>query len=178
MIKELLQYDVPFSELESSVQEWATEAIELRFGSGEDPQGPLYPLGPEAKVHEQTDFLYRVKKRVERVDLLYSNAIQAKARARRAQESAQFDATKAYEEAMRKNQASRTADFITRDERVADASLDSFEQKRIAHHAGRLVSITSEAYDVIREMHWQLEALRKDVRAMIHAQNFESSLER
>lgn len=179
MIQELVKYDVPYDKIEEAMVEWASEALDLRHGAVEDPDGKLEPLGPSASVADMLQLLYRIQVRTNRVDELLLKAIQAKGRAKRVQEKSEFDAQRAYDEAMRSNAERRTRmidDFSSARERHSDASLDSFENKRIAHHAGRTVSLASEVYDLINQVHWQLESMRKDVRTSIHALQFELSL--
>lgn len=176
--EEIAVYDIPFEGVEARVMEWVTEALELRHGEAGDPDGTLAGVlnceGPDEALHG----LRRVVARTDRVDNLLSKVTQAKARAKRAQEHAAFSADIAYDTATQQNAARRTREFVTRDERKADAALDSLEQRRIAHHASRLVSITTEAYEVVRQVHWQLDGLRKDLRSSMHALQFEASLER
>lgn len=176
--EELSAYDIPFTAIEEQVLAWAREALDLRHGEAGDPQGRLAGVAVEHDHREVMDYLRRVRARADRVDGLLSKVTQAKARAKRAQDQAQFAAEIAYDEATQNNAARRTRDFVTREERKADAALDSLEQRRIAHHSARLVSVTAEAYEVVNQVHWQLEGIRKDLRAMLHALQFESSLER
>lgn len=179
MIPELFKYDIPFSELEAKVLSWAQESLELAYGEGGDPEGTLPDYPPLAEgAYPLTEFLKRVVQRVDRVDELYSKATQARARARRAKDQASFDAQVAYDTAMRDNQGRRASIYVTREEKNADATLDSLEEKRVAHHADRLVSVTQEAYDVISQCHWFLEGKRKDVNMLLKALSFERSIER
>lgn len=180
MIKELYKYDIEFSEVESKVLEWAQEALELTYGQAEDPEGklPALPdlvqgLAPMARL------LARTVARVDRVDELLSKVTQARARARRAKSQASFDAEAAYDRALRENQGRRSPNlFASADERKADATLDSIEEKRVAHHADRLVSVTEEAYDVINQCHWSLEGKRRDLRTLMSSVGFEAALDR
>lgn len=176
-IEELSVYDIPFTGVEEAVMGWVREALELRHGTAGDPDGSL--LGVlEAEDHAMALFqLRRVRARADRVDGLLAKVTQAKARAKRAQDNAQFEADQAFDEAARNN-AARRASFASREERKADAALDSLEARRIAHHAARLVSVTTEAYDVVSQVHWQFEGLRKDLLAVLRAYQFEASLER
>jgi vacuolar-type H+-ATPase subunit I/STV1 len=171
-------YDIPFSEVEQTVADWASEALELRHGAAGDPKGKLVQAGMFDGSYELADLLLRARQRSDRVDELLAKCTQARARAKRAQSQAQFSAELAYDEATRNNATRRTAEFVSREERKADAALDSLEQRRIAHFAERLVSVTAEAYEVVNQIHWQLESMRKDIRATMHALQFESSLER
>lgn len=175
---EVAVYDIPFSELEARVLSWATEALELRHGVAEDPDGVLGVPEDNADAQEVMHFLRRVRVRSDRVDFLLSRTTQAKARAKRAQEHAQFQADLAFDTAAQQNGANRRQEFVTAMERKADANLDSLEQRRMAHHAARLVSITTEVHEVVNQVHWQLDAIRKDLRSTLHALQFESGLER
>ncbi len=173
---ELSEYDLPFDTMGERVTSWVAEALELRHGSAGDPQGPIRGSA-ESSPSEIMDLLLRVRSRADRVDELLSKSTQAKFRARRAKDEAQFVADRKVMEAT-KHHASRRGDFSAGREREAEAKLDSFAELRVSHQADRLVSITIEAYEVINQVHWQLDAIRKDLRASLHALQFESSLER
>lgn len=172
------QYDLPPSGMEATMVEWVTEALELRHGSGEDPEGKLTDVDPSEGIEALMALLSRVRMRADRVDELMSKATRARSRFRRVREEANFAAELAYDEATRKNKTRRSFDdYATKDERKADASLLSLDEKRAAHEAKRLVSFSEEAYEVITQIHWQLDAIRKDLRAALHALQFESKLE-
>lgn len=170
-------YDVPFDEIEAAVMAWVSEALDLRHGEAGDPEGPLGAGPASDDIGEWRTFLFRIRQRSARTDELLSKVTQAKARAKRAQDGAAFAAELAYDEATRNHAARRTTEFTTGKERHADAALDSLEQRRVAHRASRLVSVTTEAYDVVNQVHWQFDGLRKDARSVLHALQFESSLE-
>lgn len=172
------ELDIPLSTMEERVLGWVKEAIDLRHGDAGDPKGSIRGWGSaEDSIPEVQDLLLRVRARSDRVDELLAKATQAKARAKRAQDEAAFSADRAIMEAT-KTRAARRAEFSSGREREAEAKLDAFEERRLAHQAGRLVSVTAEAYEVINQIHWQLDAIRKDLRAILHALQFESGLER
>lgn len=172
------ELEVPLSELETRVLSWVKEALELRHGEAGDPQGAIRGWGSaDDSIPEVQNLLLRVRARSDRVDELLAKATQAKARAKRAQDEAAFSADRAVMEAT-KHHASKRAEFSSGREREAEAKLDAFEERRLAHQASRLVSVTGEAYEVINQVHWQLDAIRKDLRAILHALQFESGLER
>lgn len=173
---ELTAFDIPFSDVEQQVLSWVRESLELRHGSAGDPKGSIKGAAQETTA-EITDLLLRVRARSDRVDELLSKVTLARGRARRAKEEAAFSADRALMEATQQR-AARRVEFSTGKEREADAKLDSFEERRIAHQGDRLVSVTNDAYEVINQVHWQLDAIRKDLRAALHALQFESSLER
>lgn len=169
-------YDIPFSDLEQQVMGWVTEALELRHGSAGDPKGKLHDADPE-DPRGMMDLLRRVRARADRVDGLLATVTRARGRARRAKTEAEFVAANALDTAT-SNRATRRRDFETGREREADAKLDTFEQRRLAHQAARLVDVTTEAFDIISQVHWQFNAMRQDIRAALHALQFEASLER
>lgn len=169
-------FDVPFSELEKQIMGWVKEALDLRHGEAGDPKGSLRGAAEET-VGEVTDLLLRVRARSDRVDELLARITLAKGRAKRAREEAQFSADRALMEATQQH-AQRRAEFSSAKEREADAKLDAFEERRIAHQGDRMVSVTQDAYEVINQVNWQLGAIRNDLRAKLHALQFESSLER
>jgi hypothetical protein len=168
--------DIPLSGVEKAVSAWVEESIELRHGAAGDPEGSIRNLHPEG-VAETTAALIRVRARSDRLDELLTKATRAKARAKRAKDEAAFSADAALMKATA-HRATRRAEFSSGREREAEAKLDAFEERRLAHQADRLVSVTSEAYEVINQIHWQLDSIRKDLRATLHALQFESGLER
>lgn len=176
MIHELSQYDVPFDKVETTVMEWANEAIDLAHHEAGDPDGRLEPLPPGSSVYEMQTLLYRIQVRASRVSELQMKSAQLKARAVKAKKGAAFAATRAFDEAMRNNQNRRVDVWTSKDERVSDASLDSFEQKRLAFQAEKLVDTTELAHSLVNNAHWFLEGLRRDVRASIQALQFVASL--
>lgn len=168
-------FDIPFSSLETTVISWVAEALELRHGVAGD-EG-LLKDAPTDTSTEVMALLRRVRTRSDRVDGLLANAISARGRARRAQAEAAFVADNALSQAT-SNRASRRREFEAGREREADAKLDSFEERRVAHQGARLVDVTQEAYEQINKISWQLNALRSDLRETLHGIQFEASLER
>lgn len=175
---ELDTYDVPFNDLENQLMGWVREALELRHGEANDPEGKLSLPTPSLGTGAVLGSLLRVRSRLDRVDELVSKATQAQYRITRAEASARFDADAAWDRAAQRNRAATVGQFTSAKERAADASLDSFEQKRTAHSAARLVSVATEALAVIKQTYWGLNALREDHNTVLRTLQFESSLER
>lgn len=173
----LSDYDQPFDQVGERVLAWVKEALELRHGAGGDPLGSIRDA-PTDTIEEIQNLLLRVRARSDRVDELLNKSTQAKYRAKRAQQDAAFAAANAVDRATSARASKRQQEFESGRERMADANLEAFEERRIAHQAERLVSVTTEGYEVIHGIHWQLDAIRKDLRAHLHALQFESSLER
>lgn len=179
MIPELDQYDIPFTDIEQKMIDWTKEALALRHEAGEDPEGSLNEHFPVDSPEAILATLMRVNQRAFRVDALMAKITQARGRSRRVKAQSEFEAQRAYDLAMRNNASKRSADsFISAKEKDSDANLEAFEQKRIAHQSGRVVSISEECHEVITQVHWQLEGMRRDLRGMLHALQFDSSLER
>lgn len=152
---------------------WVTEALELRHGDAGDPEGPI-----TAQEEYDVTYLRRVRQRSDRVDELLAKITRARGRLRRAEAQAKFEAEQAYDRAQVTNASQRTREFVTARERNAEASLDSLEERLVAHTLARHVSVAEECYEVIKGIHWSLNAIRNDVRASIHNLQFESNLER
>lgn len=169
-------YDRPLTGLEEAVSAWTAEAVELRFGAAEDPAGKL-TTGSDQSPAEALDFLRRIRARADRIDEILQAAKRARGRARRALSEIAFDVDAAMDGEIQKA-ASKRVEFSAASERKVDAKLATFEQRRIEHQAKRLVGVCDEAVDVISDMHWSLDAVRKDILGTIRALQFESSLER
>lgn len=167
-------YDLPLSELEKNVLAWSQEAVEARHGIFGDPAGKL-TTGSDESPAEALAFLRRVRARADRVDELLQAAKRARGRARRALAEVSFDAENDVFEGIKKQ---GRAEFQSAKEREVEAKLAAFEKRRIEHQAKRLVDVCDEAVDVINQMHWSLDGIRKDLRGTLHALQFESSLER
>jgi hypothetical protein len=176
-VSDISQFDIPFNEIESKVIALVEEAVALRYGTLGDPNDKkLRDYDPESP-HEWVDYIRIVMARADRIDELRTVCTRMRGRAKRAQAEAQFKAEQKLYQAT-SDRASRRRDFETGRERDADAKLESFEERRAAHQTARLVDVTSEAHTVISDIYWQLDAMRKDARALLHALQFEASLER
>lgn len=155
-----------------------TEALELRHGAAEDPEGRLTTVDPNDGPEAVSHMLLRVRQRSDRVDYLLAQVTRIRGRARRARDNARFEAEFAYDTATNTNERNRTREFVTAAERHADAALLSLPEKRAAFLADRLVSHADEAYEVVNQIHRQLGDIRTDLRATLRGLQFESSLER
>lgn len=142
---------------------WAAEALELRHGAAEDPKGAISTPRHEEGMDAFVDALFRLRQRLDRTEELRSKIVQAKGRIERARKQAEFEAERVYNEAMQRRGATRTQSFTTAKEKDADASLDAFAQKRLAHQAERLASVAAEAKTVIDNAYWGLSSIREEV---------------
>ncbi len=164
--------------VEQALLDIVSEALELRHGDAGDPEGRLTSVDPNDGVQAVYAMLIRVRQRTDRVDYLLARVTQIRGRARRSRENARFEAEFAYNSATSTNERNRTREFVTKEERHAQAALASLVEKREAFLADRLVSHADEAYDVVNQVYRQFGDIRNDLRAMFKALQFESSLER
>lgn len=172
-------YDIPFNEMEKKILAWVEEALELRHGSAGDEDGPIGQAFKDLNMQDTREIIalmFRIRQRSDRVDFLLSLVAQAKGRASRAQSEAKFAADEKYERAMNERSTTKR-EFTSGREIHANASIDSIDDRRIAHKAQRLVSITQEAYDVINQIGWQLQRQRDDLKEMLRTLRFEHSLD-
>lgn len=163
-------------QLQSTIERWVGEIVELRYGAAEDPKGKL-PEDPGQHPNEIVDTLNRVRVRSDRIEELQSQIRRVKGRLSRSQLDAQLEAEIKRDEAFVKNRATRQMDFVTADERRADAALDSIDEKRAALAAKRMVNYIGEAYELADQARWSLSAYRQDLRAMLHAMQVVRSME-
>lgn len=163
--------------IEQDLLAWASEALELRHGEAGDSKGKVSLPSYEAGLPASVDMLQRVRVRLDRVEELQSKARQAKGRVMRLRENADFDAQLAYDEAMQRQSATRSREYVTGLEKNADASLASLEQKRAAHQLRRLESVALEVLDVVGQCYWGLEKLREDILQMMRLTQFITSEE-
>jgi HAMP domain-containing protein len=154
-------------QIQATVERWVQEVIELRFGAGEDPEGSLPTIEPQ-HPDEAIHLLSRVRARADRVEELESSIRRLRGRLRRQQFDAQLEAEVKRDEAFVTNRATKVMDFVSADEKRADAALASIEEKRAAIAAQRLVDYVQEAFDVVDQARWGLSAYRQDLRAQLH----------
>lgn len=167
-------YDVPLSGMEQKLLEWTQEAVDLRYGNAEDPRGKL-STGTDETSAEAVAYMRRVRARADRVGELLQAAKRARGRAKRALDAIAFAAENEIAEGIKKQ---GRAEFQSSREREVTAKLEAFETRRTEHQARRLLGVADETVDVINQMNWSLDGLSRDIRATLHALQFESSLER
>jgi hypothetical protein len=157
---------VSTEEIEGKLLGWVEEAMDLRHGEAHDPHGkvslPAYELGQDAAV----DMLQRVRQRLDRVEELQSMSRQALGRVLRLREQADFELSLKYDESIATNR-NRYLEYQSADEKRADASLASLNEKRQQHQMKRLESHAKEALDVITQCYWGLANLREDILQML-----------
>jgi hypothetical protein len=170
--------DMAPSDVEKVLLGWVEESLELRHGAAGDPDGPItavsYEEGPEAVQR----MLFRVRQRADRLEFIFAKVTQFRAAARRRFEQLKYDADLRYDQATSSNAAARVREYVTKEERHAEAALASLAEKREQHLASRLVSVADESFEVVRQIDYQLTRIRGELRDSLRAFNFESNLER
>lgn len=162
--------------VEEQLTQWVEEVVELRHRSAGDPEGPL-PEHPGFTADEIINTLTRVRQRQDRIEEILTRIRRVKGRLGRQLEDARFDADIKRDEAYQENRATRVMEFVTADERRADAALASIQEKRAAQAAKRLADLADEAYHVTDLARWGLSAYRQDLRSILHAMQVVNSQE-
>lgn len=159
-----------------TLHRWVEEAVELRYGAGHDPEGPL-PADPGEHPEDVIHTMNRVRQRADRVEELLTRTRRVKGQLWRKQTEAAFEAEHKRDQALQRGAATRTIEFVSAAERAADASLASIDEKRAAHQAKMLLDAAQEAFDVIDQCRWGLSAYRQDLRAQLHGMQVIRSIE-
>lgn len=163
--------------VEKVLTDFLNEAVELRYGEANDPEGylriPDYEDGPEAFARA----LLRGRARADRIEELLLKAKRAKGilatRARVAADEAQDKLDEALAEGSRNK-----VEFSAAVERKAEANLKSFAELRAQRNAARTLAFAEEVVDSINTIHWGLNSWRADVRDILKTFQLESNLER
>lgn len=162
--------------VEAQIIEWVKEAIELRHGDANDPEGPLRAVSIEDGPHAVTYELTRVRTRVDRVDFLRTQVALVRIKLRKARDNAKFQADSKLQEAT-SARGKVKVDFTSAAEIQANAGLDSFEERRAAHEAKVLADVVEDSYRIIDKIAFELDSIRNDLRAIIKSLQFESTLD-
>lgn len=161
--------DVLYADLE--------EAVELRYGSADDPAGPLvfplYEQGPGAFA----EAVIRARQRSDRIEEILLKAKRVKSRLAAKLRDAADQKQDKIDQALVEGQRTR-ADFSTGDERRAEANLKSFDELRAERLAQRDLAVAEEVVDALTTLHWGLNGWRSDARDILRSYQLESNLER
>jgi hypothetical protein len=168
------------AEFQIAIDSLLKESLELRFGSNGDEKGIVFLPSPQDGPEAILDSLARTRKRLDRLEEVYSKLIRLKGSASRRAEEAKAVFEEAWEAS---SSASRSrpvvkGDFTAPRERYADLNLQHFELKRASRAAAELLSKASEAEQVVRLLHRGLDSLRYDHIAMLNGMNVLANLER
>lgn len=167
---ELDRYEVPLSRIETAVVGWVAEARQLRESVSADilavDNAPAALLALRTVVAAQ-----------DRVDVLQADARAVMGRARRARDQVAAEAQDQVD-AAQADQSARRIEYQSSADRKAAANLAAIEDRRNARLLDRAHDVAREGYDAITAYHWQLNALREDLRATLNVFRFENSLDR
>lgn len=167
---DLNRYEVPLSRAESTAMGWAEEARTLREGvradvlNVEEARAALTALRTVVAVQD-------------RVDVLQSDARALMGRVRRAHDALAAEAADVVDTVLDR-EAGRRIEYQSAADRKAAANLAAIEDRRNARLLARALDTVKEAYESITAYHWQLNALREDLRATLNVFRFENSLDR
>lgn len=167
---QLDRFEVPLSRAERSSMDWAAEARTLRETIG--PDVLVVASGTEALAS-----LRRVVMAQDRIDTLQADARALMGRLRRARDTLEGEASEQID-AAHKAEADRRIDYQSAADRKATANLAAIEQRRNVRLLSRALDTVKEVYETITAYHWQLNALREDLRATLNVFRFENSLDR
>lgn len=156
---------------------YVEEAVELRYGVADDPDGKLSVPDSEDGPGAFVNVLIRARRRADRVEELLKNAKRIRRRLLQKKKDAADALEDKRDRAFVEGQATR-AEFSTGDERRASANLLSFEEKRAARLAERQLNAAEEVVDALNDMHWGLNGFRDDVRTILRSFTLESNLDR
>lgn len=153
-----------------TLEAYQREALELRFGA-ELPKGETPPDG-------YLDALIDVRRRLDRVEELHSQALRIKGRLRRAADHAAAVAQDAFDGKAVAARRTGRDEYTSAAERSAEANLASIDERRMARTARALADYAEEAVSVLALAHKGLDSTRHDLHSAIRLLTFERSLDR
>lgn len=156
--------------IKSTLDGYVAEALQLRF----DAQPPK----PDASSAVLIDTLTDARIRLDRIEELYSKALQLRGQARRAAAISDAVAKDASAQAAHANRQVRRDDYTTGEERHAEVMLQVMQEIRAARELELLRQQCDEAVELLRLTHRGIEGVRQDVLALIRLFQFESTLDR
>jgi hypothetical protein len=159
----------PLSQVEVQLATWTEEALRLRFESVSEID---YTVVGTDSIRRQ---LHLLRQAMDAVERLQGNCLRVRGRARRAAKHARSVADEGWDQAVVQQPR---VEYQGPRERYAEASLRTFTEQRTAREGEQLVLAADTAYEVVRSAYQGLNSMRQDLRAMLHALQFESTLER
>jgi hypothetical protein len=160
-------------EIEKKIAELLAEALSLRSSSSM----PYSEASPQVVLNSLLDN----RQRVDRLEALYLQVIQIRARLSRRTSAVKAESEDAWAEALAsmKAQGARNRDqYEGPRERYAEADLATLELKRKARKAEELLNIAVEADDVIKTALRGLNEVIQDHRIWIRSLQFQTYLEK
>lgn len=161
-------------ELEQKIDEFVEQAIELRFSIRENKPQTLKT--PQAQVEE----ILRVRDALDRIDEIYVSLSKARTITKLNFQSLSFEAEASFDRALdrvRRNPGSR-GEYVGAKERMSEANLLSFDEKKSALDSQRLSTLADHAYETVRKLHRDLDSYRLDIHAIMKSTAFELNIDR
>lgn len=152
------------------------EALDLRYSATDYSQAPSLPE-PGTPLDDVLVSLVHVRRRIDRVEEILSEAIRARGRIRRMHDTAQATVQEKWDEAVTTDPRINSGSFVAPKEKYAQANLATMSLKRQMLLATDALSRADDAVEVIRQAHRGLDSLRYDHVVLIRAQTVLSSLE-
>lgn len=180
MTSSLSDFDIPLTEVESTLLEWVEEALDIRFGEYKDPEGKIELPPPESGIQDVLLVLLRVRKRLDRLEGLQARATRAKGRTYRASMLAKDQAQDSWDQKivdLKSSGVRRGNEYEGPRERYAEASLYTISDQRNARKLERLAQVANEACDVIKSCQRGMDGIRQDLLTIQRSYQFQSSLE-
>lgn len=159
------------------VDQIVDEVLELRYGAAGDPEGQVCLPDAGTSVDGILASLLRVRKRLDRVEELLSTLIRYRGKLRREVEVLEAAAQEVWDETLVNDPRLNARDFVAPKERYAHANLASMTQRRQVLKAKDAENRADTAYEVVRQAHKGLDALRYDHVILLRAATLMSSLE-
>ena len=159
------------------VRDRVTEALELRYGTADDPEGPVGLPPVESGLDVVLASLLRVRKRLDRVEELLSTLIRVRGRYRVSAEVIEAQYQQAWDDALTSDPRLQAREFVAPREKYAHADLAAFTQKRTLLKAKDSLAQIEDGVEQVRLAHKGLDSLRYDHVVLIRAATVMSSLE-
>jgi hypothetical protein len=148
------------------------EAVELRF-SGDIP-------GPQSAPKQILDALYEVRRRLDRVEFLLSQAIRVRGKLRESNDAATAEVDDAWDSSIHTTRSAAVVrdDYTSAKERYAEANLATLDLRRTQRAAAAVLAHADTSVDLLRLSLRGLGDLRQELLTVLRTLQFESHLER
>ena len=164
------------AELCEQLEHYTDEALELRYSAAGDPLGAPRLPDSGTPLDDVLASLVATRRRIDRVEELLGEAVQARGRIRRLTDHVEAQASNAWDEAVTTD-ARINSGFVAPKEKYAQANLATMSLRRQVVEAKAALSRADDAVEIIRQAHRGLDSLRYDHVVMIRAATVLNSLE-
>ncbi len=162
------------TDLVSTLNAFVAEAREMRAG--------LPPMpGAQAAPYEVHEYLLDVRRRIDRVEFLLTQALRIRSATRQAATQTAREAEDAWDDAIlrvRSSPVRRGDEYTSAKERAAAANLATVDARRDARGRADDHAFVEEHVEILRLAHRGLDGVRHDTLTVLRLVQFESHLER